>query len=178
MNTMEVTKITGALCGALLVYLLVNWTAESLYQVESGEGEYAEAEASESRAPASIYKASDTDSAEAASEGPTMADLLAVADVQRGSKVFSKCKACHKLAAGVNVTGPSLFNIVDRTVASADGYKYSSALAGLGGNWTPEVLDGFLTNPKKYVPGTKMGFSGLKKPDDRANLIAYLQTVK
>jgi cytochrome c len=178
MNTMEMTKITGAVCGALLVYLLINWTGEVLYHVESGDGGHGEAHASESHAPASIYKAEASDTGEAASEGPTMAELLASADVDKGKKVFSKCKACHKLDDGANGTGPHLFNTVDRTIAGVDGFSYSSALTGLGGEWTAEALDGFLASPKKYAPGTKMGFAGLKKATDRANLIAYLQTVK
>jgi cytochrome c len=79
---------------------------------------------------------------------------------------------------GANGTGPHLFNTVDRAIGGVDGFSYSAAITGLGGNWTPEALDGFLTSPKKYAPGTKMGFAGLKKATDRANLIAYLQTVK
>jgi cytochrome c len=175
---MEMTKITGAVCGALLVYLLINWTGEVLYHVESGDGGHGEAHASDTHAPASIYKAAASEDTAAASEGPTMADLLASADVAKGKKVFSKCKACHKLDDGANGTGPHLFNAVDRTVAGVGGFNYSPALTGLGGNWSPEALDGFLASPKKYAPGTKMGFAGLKKATDRANLIAYLQTVK
>jgi cytochrome c len=176
MNTMEMTKITGALCGALLVYLLITWTAETLYHVESGDGGHGAASASV--APASIYKVASSEDTEAVSEGPSMAELLASADVAKGGKVFSKCKACHKLADGANGTGPHLFNVVDRAIAGIDGFSYSGALTGLGGNWTTEALDGFLASPKKYAPGTKMGFAGLKKATDRANLIAYLQTVK
>ena len=178
MNTMELTKITGAVCGALLVYLMINWAAETMYHVESGDGGHGEAHASDTLAPASIYKASASTEEVATDAGPTMAELLASADVAKGSKVFSKCKACHKLDDGANGTGPHLFNAVDRTIAGVDGFNYSAALTGLGGNWTPEALDGFLASPKKYAPGTKMGFAGLKKSTDRANLIAYLQTVK
>lgn len=178
MDTMEITKVTGAVCGALLVYLLVNWAGEILYHVESGSGGHGEAHASESVAPASIYKVSDSATTETATEGPTIVELLASADVAKGAKVFSKCKACHKLEDGANGTGPHLFNSVGRTIAAVDGFSYSGALTGLGGNWTPEALDGFLASPKKYAPGTKMGFAGLKKAKDRANLIAYLQTVK
>ncbi len=93
-------------------------------------------------------------------------------------KFFGKCKACHKLEDGANGTGPHLWAVVDRVVGSVDGYGYSGALVAVAETWSPENLDGFLENPKKYAAGTKMGFSGLKKPVDRANLIAYLATVK
>jgi cytochrome c len=175
---MEITKITGAVCGALLVYLMVNWGAEALYHVESGDGGHGGAHASEAVSPASIYKAevaTDTDTAE---EKVSITELLASADIEKGKKAFSKCKACHKLDDGANGTGPHLFNVVDRAIGSVDGFGYSGAVAGLGGTWTAEALDGFLLNPKKYAPGTKMSFAGLRKETDRANLIAFLQTIK
>ena len=86
-------------------------------------------------------------------------------------------KACHKLEAGANGTGPHLYGVVDRTVAVEADYKYSGALVAVADVWTAENLNGFLENPKSYAPGTKMGFSGLKKETDRANLIAYLATI-
>jgi len=104
-------------------------------------------------------------------------DLLAAADVEKGKKLFGKCKACHKLEEGASSTGPSLFGVVDRDIASMGGFGYSDPMMALPGNWTPKELDDFLANPKKDVPGTKMSFAGLKKAGDRANLIAYLNTV-
>ena len=155
MDTMEMTKIVGGLCGALLIYLLVNWVGEILYHVESGDGHgHGEAHASESKSPASIYVLEAAETTQAEGEGPSLEELLASADVDKGKKVFSKCKACHKLEDGKNGTGPHLFNAVDRAIASIDGFAYSSALTGLGGNWDAAALDGFLANPKKYAPGT------------------------
>ena len=102
---------------------------------------------------------------------------LAEADAGKGAKVFNKCKACHSVENGKNGTGPHLYDVVDREVDAVSGYGYSGALKNAATTWTPEELDEFLTNPKGYAPGTKMAFAGLKKPADRANLIAYLQTI-
>jgi len=98
-------------------------------------------------------------------------------DAAKGEKVFKKCKACHKTGEGENATGPSLYQVVGRKVASIQGFGYSSGMSNLGGTWTPEHLDAFLTKPKDLVPDTKMSFAGLKKEQDRADLIAYLATL-
>ncbi|RJF80827.1 cytochrome c family protein [Oleomonas cavernae] len=99
-------------------------------------------------------------------------------DTAAGEKVFKKCAACHSVAAGENKIGPTLFGIVGRPVASIEGYHYSDAMKAKGGAWTAEALDTYLTNPGKEVPGTKMSFMGLKKPEDRAAVIDYLRTLK
>ena len=92
-----------------------------------------------------------------------------------GAKVFRKCKACHKLdQSGKNGTGPNLWGVVGRAVASVEGFNYSDALKGKGGTWDEASLDAYLANPKKAVPGTKMSFAGLKSAEDRAAVIAYL----
>lgn len=171
-DTMTMTKILGAFCGALLVFLLGAWAAETLYHTGGGHGAHGE----EAKQGYAIEV--EVASAGPVEAGPSLEELLASADVAKGAKVFGKCKACHKLEDGDNGTGPHLFNLVDRTVAAAGGYDYSGALVAVAETWSAENLDGFLANPKKYAPGTKMGFGGLKKPADRANLIAYLATVK
>ncbi|MBT2130262.1 c-type cytochrome [Aliiroseovarius lamellibrachiae] len=171
-DTMTLTKAGGALCGALLIFLLGNWVAGSLYTSGGGHG-------GEDHA-ATGYVLAVADGAHAEEEvveAVPFADLLAAADPAKGAKAWSKCKACHKLEEGANGTGPSLFGVVGRAVGAIDGFKYSDALTGLGGDWTPENLNHWLENPKAYAPGNKMTFKGLKKETDRANLIAYLQTI-
>ncbi len=105
---------------------------------------------------------------------------LAQGDAEAGEKVFRKCKACHAVGDGANnKVGPMLNGIVDNEIASVDGFKYSKAFLAKkaeGLVWTVEVLDTYLTKPKKFIPGTKMSFSGLKKEQQRADVIAYLST--
>ena len=182
MDQMEAAKYVGGICGALLIYLLTVTAADALFSVGSGGG-HGDDSHGESHAevamPASVYA---LDTSEAATtgteEGPSIEELLAAADIDKGKKVYSKCKACHKLEDGANGTGPHLFNVVDRAIADVDGFNYSPTVAGLGGVWDNAALDGFLKAPKKYAPGTKMSFAGLKKATDRANLISYLATIK
>lgn len=100
-------------------------------------------------------------------------------DAEAGKKVFNKCKACHGVDEdGKNKLGPNLWNIVGAPIAAKDGYKYSKALiayAGEAGNWNDENLDLWLTKPRSLVRKSKMIFPGLKKPEDRANVIEYLK---
>lgn len=168
-DTMTVTKVGGALCGALLVFLLVNWAADVIYSTEVAHGDHAEA--------AYVIEVEAAETETHSDEVVSIATLLASADSEKGAKAFGKCKACHKIESGVNATGPSLFGIVGRNVAASDGFGYSASMAALGGAWTPENLDQFIANPKAFVPGTKMSFAGMKKIEDRADLIAYLQTL-
>lgn len=175
-NTMTVTKTAGALLGPLLFLLLVSWWASSIFHVgapgHGAEGEIAQAFTIEV-AGAEEEAAADGEAAE--EEAVDFTALLASADPAAGEKVFGKCKACHKLD-GTKGTGPHLNGVVDRAVASVPDFAYSDAMAAHGGAWDPETLQAFLTDPKGVVPGTKMAFAGLPKPEDRANLIAYLQT--
>lgn len=103
-------------------------------------------------------------------------DWIAAMDESKGAKVFKKCKSCHNVdAGGANGTGPALYGVVGNDVATHDGYSYSAALTGLEGEWSYEALDGYLTKPSAYAPGTKMNFVGLKKAEDRAAVIQYLR---
>ena len=101
-------------------------------------------------------------------------------DAAKGEKVFRKCAACHSIEPGAaSKVGPNLHGVVGRTTGTLEGFKFSDAMieAGAGGHaWTPEELDIYLENPKKAMPGNKMTFAGLKKPEDRADVIAYLES--
>ena len=171
LDTMTLTKIVGGFCGSLLVFMMGSWIAESLYHSEHGHGE--------DHVSGYAIEVEVVDVEEGEEEEIDFDELLAAADLGKGAKVFGKCKACHKLEDGANGTGPHLYNIVDRAVgaASGSGYGYSGALVQVAEVWTTDELNGFLENPKSYAPGTKMGFAGLKKLEERANVIAYLQSV-
>jgi len=108
---------------------------------------------------------------------------LADGDATAGAKVFKKCKACHQVGdKAKNRIGPELNGIVGRLAGSADGFtRYSKAMKAKNAEgmiWDEANLDTWLTKPKAFIPKTKMSFAGLKKADDRANLIAYLATFK
>ena len=103
------------------------------------------------------------------------APALAEGDPAKGKKVFKKCKVCHTLKVGKNRIGPSLAGIIGRPAASIKGFRYSKAMKASGLVWDVETLGQYLENPKKFVPKTKMIFKGLKKEQDRDNLIAYLK---
>ena len=104
--------------------------------------------------------------------------MLASADAVAGEKLAKKCTACHVFeAGGANKVGPALWSIVNKAKASADGYAYSAALAEFGGIWDYQSLNAFLAKPKAYISGTKMNFAGLKNPEDRANMVAWMRTM-
>ena len=96
-------------------------------------------------------------------------------DAAKGKKVFNKCKICHSLKKGKKKIGPSLYGVIGRKAGTVKGFKYSKAMKKSGVVWDDKSLDAYLTKPKKFIPGTKMIFAGLKKKTDRDNLIAYLK---
>ena len=103
---------------------------------------------------------------------------MAEGDAAKGEKVFNKCKACHDVEKGVNKVGPTLKGIVGRKAASVPDYKYSEAMLAKGTEgvvWDEATLTAYLPDPKAFVPKTKMAFAGLKKPDEVADVIAYLK---
>ncbi|MEO0713821.1 MAG: cytochrome c family protein [Pseudomonadota bacterium] len=123
-----------------------------------------------------------TDAAEAAApsepaENP-FADLPAPyndADYARGARTFKLCVSCHLVAEGAgHRVGPNLHGMFDRKVGEAEGFAYSDALLEADFDWTPEQLDDWLANPRSFLPGNRMSFSGVRRPEDRDAVIAYL----
>jgi len=183
MSAMEINKIVAAVLVAGLVFMGINVGVDLVYEEEpseklaialpsaeepADEGTTTEAQSAEAAAPAE----------EADQSGPKLATLLAAADVDKGAKLFKKCAACHNAAPDAgNKVGPNLWGVVGAKVAAREGFRYSGALKAVGGTWTFQALFTFIEAPKKVVPGTKMGFSGLKDAGKRANLLAYLRTL-
>ena len=168
-DTMTVTKVVGAFCGSLLVFLLGSWAAEVIYhEPEAGDGEEV--------AQAYVIDTGEEEASEEPAEAEVpFEEVLAAADASAGERTWRQCSACHKLD-GTNGTGPYLNGVVGREIASVADFSYSEALVALEGAWTPEALSGFVHDPQGYAPGTKMTYNGLDDVEDRADLIAYLQT--
>ncbi len=105
-----------------------------------------------------------------------LATLMQSADFDRGAKISKKCASCHSFGKGESAkVGPNLFGIIGRSKGSMSGFSYSKALLEKGGSWDKESINQFITKPKYFIPGTKMGFAGLKKPQDRADVILFLE---
>lgn len=175
MDSFELNKIAGAVLGVALLVMGLNMLdgivaspsrpAIPGYELPGGEA-----------APAAAAAA-----APAAAEAP-IAERMAAADVGRGERAVASCRACHTFDnGGANRVGPNLWKVVDGPKAHIDGFAYSAALRerkAKGENWGAAELDGFLKNPKAYLPGTTMGFAGVARPDQRADIIAYLASLK
>lgn len=164
MDTMTITKVAAGFFGAWLVLLLGQWGAEEVYHA-SLHGE-----------PSYIIEVEGAEPEEVEEVVPFEV-LLAAASVDDGAKVFRKCTACHKVEAGENATGPYLHGVVGRNIDAAEGFAYSGALEQVAEVWTPENLNAFLEKPSSWAPGTTMGFVGLSKPEKRADVIAYLDSL-
>lgn len=171
MDSFELNKVLGGILATVFVLFSVSLISDSLFAAHAPEKPgYIIAEA-EAAAP----------SGEAAAAGPEpIAPLLASADVAAGQKLFARCAACHTDdKSGANKIGPNLYGVVDRPVASHEGFAYSAAMkehAAARPNWDYQHLSEFILSPKAVVKGTAMNFPGLKNIQDRANLIAYLRT--
>lgn len=112
----------------------------------------------------------------AAAAGPSIETMMQTADAAAGAAVFAKCAACHTITqGGANGIGPNLYGVVGEPIATArGGYAFSDALKSHGGNWDFANLNAWLESPRRFANGTKMSFAGLSNPQERANLIAYL----
>ena len=147
-------------------------------KVEETKTEEAKTEAAkEEEAKVDETKAEDETTEVAAADATGSAETapaFAGGDAEAGKKIYRKCKACHKLEEGKKGVGPSLWGVINRDIASVEGFKYSKALQELPGNWTATELSKFLTAPMKYAKGSKMAFGGLKKPKDIVDLLTYL----
>lgn len=172
-DTMVITKTVAALCAALLFFLFAKWAAETIY-MPGHDGGHAMA----------VYplpaEAGDGHEAPAAPANPDDAiDVMALyaeADAAAGESVFRNCRACHSVEAGANGTGPTLHGVVGRAVDTVEGFNYSGALEVMGDTWTVEALFRFLRDPRGMAPGTRMTYRGLPNPEDRVNLIKWLET--
>ncbi|WP_332683621.1 c-type cytochrome [Bosea sp. (in: a-proteobacteria)] len=167
----ELNKIAGAGLSTLLVVMSLNMIAGIVFAphkpaVPGFDLPSLEPAAAGGAAPA------------AAAEEP-IAVRLAKADPAKGEKAVGACKACHTFEkGGANKVGPHLFDVYGRNEGSVAGFGYSAAMKGRSDKtWDAEALDHFLKSPKAYVPGTIMAFAGLSKPDQRADVIAYLNTL-
>jgi cytochrome c len=104
-----------------------------------------------------------------------LATMMKTADIDRGMRIFKKCATCHSIGKGEAAkVGPNLYGVVGRKKAST-AFAYSDAMKAKGGAWDSESINTFVTKPKDYVPGTKMAYPGLKKPQDRADVILFLE---
>ena len=147
--------------------MIVSIASLSLAACSGGEKKAEETAATEAAVPADA-------TAPAAATPVAYASLTG--DPVAGEKTFAQCKACHQAVEGKNGVGPSLAGIVGRTAGQVAGFSYSAANKNSGVVWKEETMFEYLEAPQKFMPGTKMAFAGLKKPQDRANVIAYLKT--
>ena len=172
MSGLEVNKIIASIIVAILIIVIIGYGANIFMGIGSEEksGVAYKIELPESNS----IETTTTLQTKTAIE--PISALLMNASIEKGEKIYKKCGSCHNYEKGsVNKVGPNLWNIINRTKAGIDGFAYSDALAKTGGVWSYEELAAFVYKPKEYIVGTKMNFAGLKKVEDRADLVLFLR---
>jgi len=167
MNSFELNKVLGAILGTCLITLALNIAAGAIFSTEKpAKPGYA------------IAVKTEGGEKEAAPQEVPIATRLAKASLEKGQQVAKQCGACHTFEkGGPNRVGPNLWNIVGEPRGEGRGFNFSAAMKAKGGKWTYDDLNAFLTDPKKFVPGTAMGFAGIQNDTQRANVIDYLHTL-
>ena len=170
MDSFELNKILGAILGTCLVLLVTSFTAEALFAPKMPE--------KPGFAIAAKEEAGGGKEAAAPAKAEPIEKLLQTASVEKGAAAAKKCAACHTFAKGEkNGVGPNLYGILGDKKGEGRGFNFSAGMKAKGGEWTDDDLNQFLTNPKGFVPGTAMGFAGIPKDSERADVIAYLHTL-
>ena len=173
---MEANKIAASIFLAGVIAMFAGLIAGGIY----GGGGHGEEKRGYVIPGAEAFEAGGAGGGATAEAAPVdIAVFLATADIAAGEKMLKKCTACHTFdPGGKNGVGPNNYGIIGKPIASVAGFTYSDALgAKKGSKWTFEELSAFLESPKKYAPGNKMAFAGIRKPQQRANLLAYLNTL-
>lgn len=173
MDALEFNKIAAGLLVGLLLAFGIGKLGNTLYgpAVEHAAPEHAD------DMMADAESVDETPAVEVAAVVVPIATLLAGADLANGEKQFRKCKSCHSVeVGGRDGQGPNLYGVVGAPRGGRDTFNYSDVIAGLGGTWTFEELSLYITDPKGYAPGNKMVFKGISDDEDRADLIAWLNT--
>ncbi len=169
MNNMELNKIFAALLVAGIVASLSGFAVSKLYHTH---------ELKENAYKIEGVAAEAGGAPEAAAKPEPILDLIATADTAKGQQIAKVCASCHNFdKGGPNGMGPNLYGVVGRAKGGHSGFDYSEGMKTAGGSWIYEELNHFLWKPKDDVPGTKMTFIGLKKPEERAAVIAWLRTL-
>jgi cytochrome c len=168
MNSIEINKILGALLGTCLIVLALHIASGAIFSTP---------------APAKpgydvVVKEEKAGQPEAKAAEQPIETLLASASAEHGAQVAKQCGACHNFQEGQGPkVGPDLYDVVGRKIASVPGFNYSAALKAKNGTWTFDALNKWLTDPRNDVPGTAMTFAGLTNEKQRADVIAYLDTL-